>query len=149
MVKTTRHRPARTPLLQKTFVWTAGVSFVLQLLQSIYDFTQYPPGQQDPGMFISVFMGTAILVFVWFVLYLSRRDQALSYQTVFDVTLVTLSVAMIMLALGWLTTFLQLPYARLLGTTSSFMVLYISLPLIATIPPLVIIIRRLRRAHQW
>jgi hypothetical protein len=136
------------PTLQKLFVGAAGLAFVMQIVQNAYYMALQMPENDNFSAYIIWFIGTMIIAFIWLVIYLSRRNRALTLSSVFDVTLVTFSAGLIMMSLSWLTSFIQLPY-KMLDNMSVYVSMYQALPLIVTIPLLVIVLRRLRATKQW
>lgn len=139
-----------SPVLQKFFVGSALVAFVSQIVQTIYSISLQYPNNQNLSSYVWWFIGITITMFIALVAYLSRRQRALTLRTVFDVVLVTLSVELLIMGLGWLTNFVQLPFVKMTDTNFSwFIAFYQGLPLIVTVPLLVIVIRRLRQQKQW
>ena len=120
----------------------------MQIVQNAYYMALQMPENDNFSAYIIWFIGTMIIAFIWLVVYLSRRNRALTLSSVFDVTLVTFSAGLIMMSLSWLTSFIQLPY-KMLDNMSVYVSMYQALPLIVTIPLLVIVLRRLRATKQW
>ncbi len=150
--KATAHATSTiSPVLQKLFVGAAGLMFVMQIVQNAYYMLQQLPDNDNFSAYYIWFLGTFIVMLIWLVIYLTRRNRTLSLPTLFEVTLVTVSVSMTMVGVGWLMSFLQLPLVsnKMLDDFSLYYALDIALPLMVTIPPLVIIIRRLRAQKQW
>lgn len=140
-----------SPVLQKLFVGAAGLMFVMQIVQNTYYMLQQLPYNDNFSAYYVWFLSTFIAMFVWLVVYLTRRNRALSLPTLFEVTLVTTAVSMICVGIGWLTNFIQLPFGldKMSNNFSVYIALYQALPLMITIPLLVVIIRRLRAQRQW
>ncbi len=139
------------PTLQKLFVGAAGLAFVMQIVQNAYYMSMQMQEDISYGSYATWFLGTMIIAFVWLVVYLSRRKRTLTLSAVFDVTLVTFSAVLIMMSLGWLTSFIELPfsYTKTLDDMSLYVSLYQMLPFVVTIPLLVIVLLRLRATKQW
>ena len=140
-----------SPVLQKLFVGAAGLMFGMQIVQNVYYMLQQMPNNDNFSAYYIWFLGTFVVMSIWLVIYLSRRNRKLSLTTLFEVTLTTVSVGMITMGIGWLTSFIQLPLvsSKMLDGFSLYYAFDIALPVMITIPLLVVVIRRLRAAKQW
>lgn len=140
-----------SPVLQKLFVGAAGLMFGMQIVQNVYYMLQQMPNNDNFSAYYIWFLGTFVVMSIWLVIYLSRRNRKLSLTTLFEVTLTTVSVGMITMGIGWLTSFIQLPLvsSKMLDGFSLYYAFDIALPVMITIPLLVVVIRRLRAARQW
>lgn len=140
-----------SPVLQKLFVGAAGLMFGMQIVQNVYYMLQQLPNNDNFSAYYIWFLGTFVVMSIWLVIYLSRRNRTLSLTTLFEVTLTTVSVGMITMGIGWLTSFIQLPLvsSKMLDGFSLYYAFDIALPVMITIPLLVVVIRRLRAAKQW
>lgn len=147
--KSSPSQSALSPTLQKLFVGAAGLMFVMQVVQNVYYLTQQMPENDNFSAYFSWFFGIGIVVLTWFIVYLSRNNHTMNLRTVFDVTLVTVSTIMVTAGLGWLTSFVQLPFVKDSYDVQWYVAMYQALPFAVALPLLVIVIRRLRAAKQW
>ena len=147
MVK--QNKPKSQYTLQKIFLTVFAFAFVMQIIQNIYYFNLSQPHSSGTAAIVSWFLSTILAAFVWFVIYLTRRNRTLSIQTLFEVTLLALSTLAIVISLGWLTTFIQMSLTISHDQPALAQSLYFGLPFMVTLPLLVIIIHRLRRSNQW
>ena len=138
-----------SPTLQRFFVGSVGFMFVMQIVQNCYYISQQYRDNENLSSFMGWFIGTAIAALLWFVVYLTRRNRTLNLRTIFDVTLVTVTTIMVTISLGWIVSFVQLPFAKDMYDIQWYVALYQALPFIVAVPLLVIVIRRLRAAKQW
>jgi cobalamin synthase len=140
-----------SPVLQKLFVGAAGLMFGMQIVQNVYYMLQQLPNNDNFSAYYVWFLGTFVIMSIWLVIYLSRRNRKPSLTTLFEVTLTTVSVSMITMGIGWLTSYIQLPLvsSKMLDGFSLYYAFDIALPVMITIPLLVVVIRRLRAARQW
>ena len=125
--------------------------FGMQIVQNVYYMLQQLPNNDNFSAYYVWFLGTFVIMSIWLVIYLSRRNRKPSLTTLFEVTLTTVSVSMITMGIGWLTSYIQLPLvsSKMLDGFSLYYAFDIALPVMITIPLLVVVIRRLRAARQW
>ncbi len=142
-----KQKPKHSAMLQKYFLVGAGLMFVMQIVQSIYYISIQLPENPNLNAYFSWFIGYMLVIVLWVVLYSTRSNRALSLTTLFEVTLLTLTVVMITLALGWLTMFIPVSYSN--DNFYWLTTLWVALPLMVVTPWLVIIVRRLRASKQW
>ena len=140
-------------LLQKIFVGSLALMFVMTIAQNAYYMAAQLPSNPNLSSFLPWFLSIIIVMFVWVVVYLTRRDRSWSLRTVFEVSLLTISAVLIATGLSWLMMFVQLPMNFIAPDARDglmwWMAIYTSLPFAVTIPLLVIAIRRLGATNQW
>ena len=137
-----------SPVLQKLFRRRSGLMFGMQIVQNVYYMLQQMPNNDNFSAY-----------YIWFWAHslsclsgwssTCRRNRKLSLTTLFEVTLTTISVGMITIGIGWLTSFIQLPLvsSKMLDGFSLYYAFDIALPVMITIPLLVVVIRRLPRCQ--
>ena len=135
--KSTSSATSLSPILQKLFVGSVGLLFVMQVVQSCYYLSQQLPYNPNVSSYVMWFVGVVIAMTIWLVVYLSRRTRTLTLRTVFDVTLVSLSAILIATSLGWFVTLMQLPYGDVPQDLQFYIALYQALPFAFTVPLLI------------
>lgn len=143
----TRKETSRT--LQKLFIgsivvaWLAGTVQVIALAAM-----QYPHNPNLSG-FVTWFLMT-VLVPVVFVglIYLTRRNRAVTLQSMFEVMVVSVAALAIYMVLGTISSFL--PIAMLTPeTVLPFQLLSTGIPLAIVSVVFLIVLLRLRKRGEW
>ena len=143
--KTTKDTPSL--LLQGLFIGASVMLLVMQIIQTGYYISLQVPDNANFSAYFSWLSGLFVIVGVWLALYATRRKRTPVLHTVFDVTLVTISASMLVMAISWLSFMMPLSY-----NDENFYwlsTLQIALPWVVVLPLLIIVIRRLRATKQW
>lgn len=143
--KSTHSSPATPLLLQRLFLFAAAAAVVAQAIQIFTMIAQQWPHNHNLSAFAWWVISQAFVLGTWLILWVTRRNRDASLKTLFDTTLFTACILMLALAIGMLTWILPMPWIAPEGS----LFFTTALPFAVTIPLTVIIIMRLRAAHQW
>ncbi len=138
-----------SPTLQKLFVGASLLAFVMQIIQSAYFAIMQYNNNPNLSGFMGYYVGIALMLFVIIALYFSKKHKAVTLKNAFDLSVIAVSTVLFSTALSWLTMFVPFPVEKVTESFYWFVVAYQLLPLIVTLPLLVIAIRRLRAQNQW
>jgi hypothetical protein len=135
-------------VIQGWFIWAAATFYVAQFVQTVYSYSQIPNGQQTAEMYTSWFAGHAVVAFVWVLVWLSKRKREFTTPVLFDTTLVTFTLLLLM----WALSTIPFLFPSLLQNFASpwlFNAFILIVPIIVTAPVAVGLILHLRRTKQW
>ncbi len=138
-----------SPNLQKFFVAASVLALAMQSVQSAYTIILQYNNNQNLSGFMGYYVSIALMLFVIIALYFSKRQRAVTLKNAFDLSIMAVGVVLISSALSWLTMFIPFPVPKVSGSIYWFIATYQLLPLIVTLPLLVVVIRRLRAQDQW
>ena len=137
-----------TDVLQAWFVWAAATFYIAQFVQTIFIYAQIPAAQRGSDSYVSWFAMHAVIAFIWLGVWLTKRKRGYSTPVLFDTTLVTFTLLLIMWAVSTLPILFPAITQQFASTTMLNAVMF-GVPFLVTLPIGAGIILHLRRTKQW
>jgi drug/metabolite transporter (DMT)-like permease len=141
---------AITPLVQKVFVGAAISAVAMQFVQLFYFVIQQYPYNKNFSGYISWFTGLASVLVIIAIVYASRTKRTLSLRTLYEVSLMSMSVVLVATVVS--TLLLLMPLYSYISNNSQIFVyglIYQGVPLLVALVATYFVARQLRRTKQW
>ena len=135
-------------VLQAWFVWSAATFYIAQFVQTVVIYAQIPEPQRSSDTYVTWFAMHAVIAFFWVGVWLTKRKRGFSTPVLFDTTLVTFTLLLVM----WAVSTVPILFPSLTQEFASTFLLnafMFGAPFLVVLPVGAGLILHLRRTKQW